>query len=487
MDKAWLVATLATPPSPRGEDLEALSDCVRTVEVRADLVGEPDPSWLRSHFNGGLLYSLRSVTTGGRFAASHSQRFQRLLTAVDGYDLVELESHLDLTPELLARIPPGKRLISWYGPIDDLAGLLDRFDHLSGFGARLYKLVTYPTRAGGELAPLALLKSLGRKDTVAFAAGPTGFWTRLVAPHLGAPLIYGRLASNGDDQDEPTIRQLVQDYGLPQMTSPDGVYGIVGNQVRHSLSPRLHNAAYRSLGRRALFVPFHAESFDSFWRELVESGSLEALGIVIRGLTVASPHKEAALAAAAMTSPMVRRAGSTNLFVRNGHGWNADTTDPEGVVLALRRHGLPLKGRRIAVIGCGGAGRAVAAALDKAGAGVTLVNRGLERGLWATRLLRLPFIRLSEFSADGFSIVVNATPVGRDDGKMPFDARRLGKDAVVVDLAYGVDPTPLIATALASGRVAIDGKEVLLIQVQQQFRMMTNQEMPIGLTRRALE
>jgi 3-dehydroquinate dehydratase/shikimate dehydrogenase len=121
--------------------------------------------------------------------------------------------------------------------------------------------------------------------------------------------------------------------------------------------------------------------------------------------------------------------------------------------------------------------------LDQAGADVTIVNRGRERGHLAVRLLGLPFVPLSDFSADGFSIVVNATPVGRDDGQMPFAVEGLSRDAVVVDLAYGQNPTPLIASAVAQGQVAIDGREVLLIQVRHQFHLMTGKEMPDDLAR----
>lgn len=485
MDKARLVATLATPLSLRGEELEAARGLVQWVEVRADLIDEPDPAWLRNHFDGKLIYSLRTTDAGGQFAGPDSERRRLLLRAAKSYDAIELESPRDLTRDILAAIATQMRLISWYGAADDSDTLLTQFKRLAGIQAHLYKLVTLPTRIGGELAPLAMLKSLGRNDTVAFAAGPSGFWTRLMAPYLGAPVVFGRLGDQGAP-DDPTIKQLVEDYGLPNLTALEKLYGIVGNPIHHSLSPRLHNAAYRSLGCSALFLPFQAQSFSDFWREVVLSPAMAGLGVTIKGLTVASPHKEAALSAAAVSSPMVKRAGSTNLFVRNGKGWKAETTDPEGVVLALRSRGLSIKGKRTAVVGCGGAGRAVAAALDQAGARVTLVNRGLERAIRATRLLGLPFVRLSDFATAGYSIVVNATPVGRDDGQVPFDIEDLSKNAVVVDLTYGVKTTPLVAGAFASGRTAIDGKEVLLIQAQRQFRIMTNQEMPPGLARDTL-
>jgi 3-dehydroquinate dehydratase/shikimate dehydrogenase len=274
---------------------------------------------------------------------------------------------------------------------------------------------------------------------------------------------------------------LIEDYNLPQLTPLREIYGIVGDPVQHSLSPRLHNAAYRALGYPALFVPFPVESFHDFWSRVVENGALESLGISMRGFTVASPHKETALNEATASSPMAQRAGSTNVFVRKNGAWKADTTDPEGVIEGLSRRGIELSGKKVAVVGCGGSGRVIAVALDQAGAVVTLVNRGVERGLRAHRLLGLPFVPLSEFTVDGYSLIVNATPVGRNTNDLPFKLKGLSQDAVVVDLVYGSQTTPLIAAAQAQGRTTIDGREVLYLQARRQFHLMTGREMPADL------
>jgi 3-dehydroquinate dehydratase / shikimate dehydrogenase len=466
--------------------LAALPDAVEYVEVRADLSGDLDPYRLRSQYAGQLLYTLRSKQEGGSFEGSAIERRRRLLEAARHYDLVDLEGERDLTRELLGAIPPHKRLISWQGAATDLSMLRSRFDRFSKVEARFYKLVAKARQVGDELLPLFFLKALGRTDCIAYTTGQTGFWSRIVAAHLGAPMIFGSLERGRGATGEPTISQLIEDYGLPSLISFDKIYGIVGSPVFHSLSPRLHNAAYRALGHRALFVPFHVESFDDFWRELVTCGKLETLGISIRGLTVASPHKEAAIGLAKASTHMVRRAGATNLFLRNNGHWEADTTDPEGVVLAILGRGIQIEHEKAAVIGCGGAGRAVAAALDQAGARVTMVNRGLERGHRAVELLGLPFVSLSEFSAEGFSIVVNATPVGRDDDQLPFEPNNLSKNAVVVDLVYGSRPTPLVSNALELGLAVIDGREVLFVQVCRQFQLMTGREMPVDLARAIL-
>src|SRR5208283_2107928 len=190
---------------------------------------------------------------------------------------------------------------------------------------------------------LLLLKELRRRDLTAVCEGKAGFWSRVLAPYFGAPLVFGTLDHNhSDDSCEPSVRQLIEDYGFPVLHPLRELYGIVGNRVFQSLSPRLHNAGYRSLCHPALFLPFHVENFDDFWREIIESSALEPLGLAIKGLTIVSPHKEAAFAAAASRSPMACKAGASNIFLRRNGSWEAHTTDTESVAGVAEKDNAPL-------------------------------------------------------------------------------------------------------------------------------------------------
>lgn len=480
MAKASLIATLITPPSTTAAELTALPDSVEWLEVRSDVVGDLNPEWLRNHFRGRLLYSLRSHDEGGYCADSLDQRHHRLTTAARLYDRVDLQGNKDLAPGLLAEVPIEKRLISWQGVAGDLSELKSRFMQLSSVPASMYKLVTSTNRISDELTSLSFLKALGRSDTVAYSLGPLGFWSRLIALQLGAPAISGMVNDTPGNSAEPAINRLIQDYGLPEVKPAKELFAIIGDPIFHSLSPRLHNSAYLARNYPALFVPLRVESFEEFWREVVQSRVLDALGLPMNGMTVASPHKEAALLTAKIVSPMARRAESANILVRNNGWWNADTTDPEVVYMASRERSVNVRKKRAAVIGCGGAGRAIAAALTRSGAGVTLINRGAKRGRHAAQLLGLPYIPLPDFSAEGYEIVVNATPVGRDDNDVPFELETLNDEVVIIDLVYGSSPTPLVENSLAREQVVIDGRDVLLTQVVRQFRMMTGNEMPPG-------
>jgi 3-dehydroquinate dehydratase / shikimate dehydrogenase len=478
MASPLLIATLLESPSPDGCELTALPASVEWLEVRADLVGDIDPDWLRNHFRGRLLYSLRNHDA--------PDRVQRLKTAARYYDRIELERETDLSDDLVQLIPPEKRLISWYGSVRELTELSERFERVSSVPAAAYKLLTNANTIAEEFLPLFLLNSLKRTDTIAFSHGPLGFWNRLLALRLGAPAIFGRAANDSSADMEPSIRKLIDDYGLPELNTIREIFAIIGNPIFHSLSPRLHNASYRAMDHAALFLPLRVSSFAEFWSEFVLSRKLDRLGMPINGMTVASPHKEEALIKAKTVSAMARQAEAANILVRNNGWWNADTTDPDVIYTASRDRSVPVKAKRAAVIGCGGAGRAIAAALVQSGAGVTLINRGAERGEHAASLLGLPYIPLRDFDAEGYDIVVNATPVGRDTAEVPFATERLNEDAVVIDLVYGSRPTPLIDTTRARRQIAIDGRDVLVAQVRHQFRMMTGKEMSIALAQQVL-
>lgn len=461
---------------------------VEWLEVRADLTGELDAEALRRASGRKLLYTLRSAAEGGASENAPARRRQRLLSAsAAGYDLVDLEGARDLAPELLAEIPPQRRLVSWHGAATDLAGLESRFEHLARVPAALCKLVPAAGQPGEELAPLLFLAKLGRRNVAAFAGGPAGLWTRLLAPRLGAPVVYGSAADLPAAPGQPSVARLVADFGLPALPPVERLFGIVGNPVARSLSPRLHNAAYRALGIPALFLPFHAETFGDFWLEVVEGVGLEVLGLPLAGLAVTAPFKEVALAVATAASPLAQRIGAANTLVRRGELWAAESTDPEGVTAPLVAKGVPVAGLEAVVIGAGGAGRSAAVGLAGAGARVTLANRGRERGEQAARDLGLPFVPLDELDPSAYGILVNATSLGREAGEPgPVSAATLSPGTMIVDLVYGRQPTLLVVEARARGLTVVDGLEVLLAQAVPQFRFLTGAELPLESGRGAL-
>jgi 3-dehydroquinate dehydratase/shikimate dehydrogenase len=479
-----LVATLDEPVQVNVGIRRRLPKGVAWVQVRADRVGDIPADWLREDFGGRLLYSLEA---SGACETDGLDRLKRLsAAAAAGYDLIELDGERDIGTGVLEAIPPEKRLICWRGKAASEAELASRFRRLSRIDARFYLLVAEARRAADGLAPLLFLRSVGRNDVTAYADGEMGLWSRILASRLGAPQMFvGSLGGSPEPSGNPGPGTMIGDFGLPFLPAFDRICGIAGALASKSLSPSLHNAAYRALGYPALFLPFPVDSFAGFWREFIESRALEQIGLSWQGLTVAAPNKEVAAALPIIRSRAALKAASANVVFRRGPTWAATTTDPIGVLAHLDRRMIP--GQRAAVIGCGGSGRAIAHALGRARASVTLVNRCQERGEQASRLLGLPFASLSGFSADGYDVIVNATPVGMRGDALPFSIRRVARHAVVVDLVYTQGTTPLVDSARAHGVRVVEGREVLRAQVERQFTRMTGLTPPPGLVAERLE
>jgi 3-dehydroquinate dehydratase / shikimate dehydrogenase len=479
-----LVATLTSWPVDQQVLSVAAEPAIRCIEVRADLTGDIDPAPLRSGFSGALLYTLRSTAEDGGCPDPAHRRRQRLIAAAERYDFVDLESARDLHPDVLSRIPPQRRILSWQGPATSAAELRDRLGQLSATGAYWYRLAPRADTHTQALAPLQLLRSIDRDDVVAYARGPAATWTRVLAARYGAPTACGWLGESPDAwaraEGELPVRRLLADYPPQALPLADRVYGIIGETTTTSMSPLMHNTAYRLLGLPALFLPFNTPDLGRCIAELTTG--LDELGIPLRGATVTAPHKEAALALASQATPHARRAAAANVLVPAAGGWLADN-EAGTIVAALSARNVAVAGQRAAVIGCGGSGRAAAAGLALAGAHVTLVNRSPWRGEYASKLLSLPFISLAEFDPRSFSILISATPV---TNTLLFQIDRLGPETVIFDLNYRPADTRLIVTARAAGHLTINGNDMLLAEVPRQFRLMTGYPMPTSEIRTAL-
>lgn len=274
--------------------------------------------------------------------------------------------------------------------------------------------------------------------------------------------------------------------------------GVLGDPVRHSLSPAMHNAALRELGLDWAYLALPVAPADL---ATVVRG-LEALDC--RGLNVTLPHKQAVAALAAELTPLAARLGAVNTLVRRVEGgWLGTNTDVEGFLAPLRE-AEGWAGAEAVVLGCGGSARAVVAGLSELGfARIRLAARNPERlaaftadcGRWAPALEGLAWESLEPALAAA-ALVVNTTPVGMASAGDPAAALRsplepaelaaLAATATVYDLIYTPRPTALLRAAAARGCRAIDGLEMLVQQGAAALRLWSGcAEVPVAAMREA--
>lgn len=267
------------------------------------------------------------------------------------------------------------------------------------------------------------------------------------------------------------------------MRPPSGstrLAAVIGDPVRHSLSPLLHNTAFAALDLDWVYVAL----------EVAPGGAAAALDAMrtlgIAGLSVTMPHKEAVAAACDELTEEAAALRAANCVVNDGGRLIGHNTDGDGFLAALAAElDLDPAGRRCVVLGAGGAARSIALALARAGAGeVAVVNRTASRAHEVAALLG-PVGRvvgpddLASVMA-GAELVVNATSLGMGtDGAVPLEVALLRPEHVVVDIIYRPLVTPLLAAARALGCRSANGISMLVHQAAIAFTHWTGQPAPV--------
>lgn len=261
---------------------------------------------------------------------------------------------------------------------------------------------------------------------------------------------------------------------------------LLGHPVAHSLSPAMQNAAFRALG-----LPHRYEALDV---------TMEALpGVVDRirsgellGANVTVPHKEAVLRLVDTWDAPTAEIGAVNTLSRTIDGRRVLGSNTDAVGFAYATREVPLEGRRVLLLGAGGAARAVLRVLFERGASVSIANRTAERARSLARSLAHPVgrePRVVEWARraelEDFDVVVNATSLGLH-GEDPLAQAMLGPGLVIVDLIPTAAPTPLARRSRAAGATVVDGLPMLLQQAASSFRIWTGQDAPVDVMRAAL-
>ncbi|MEN6440616.1 MAG: shikimate dehydrogenase [Syntrophobacter sp.] len=237
------------------------------------------------------------------------------------------------------------------------------------------------------------------------------------------------------------------------------LFAVVGNPVRHSLSPVMMNAAFESMGIPALYTAFFIDDLPEDLRTLHKTG--------FSGLSVTVPYKEIAYRLAFEVDETAEEIGAVNTLRWSSQGWEGRNTDWIGALRALSDAG-EVAGKSTLVIGAGGAARAIAYGLQRAGALVTIANRCVERGTILSEQLRCEFIPLDrlEKTRTDFEIVVQCTSLGLEGNGSgsPVSESFFRPEMTVMDIVYKPRTTPFSRAARKAGCTLVSGIEMLIYQ-----------------------
>jgi 3-dehydroquinate dehydratase / shikimate dehydrogenase len=433
-----------------------------------------------------LIATCRRREAGGHFRGSVSAEIELLRQAVDSgcrWCDVELETarHLD-AEQLRNALAPARLLVSAHDFRRLPQNLPDLIARLDASGGHAIKLAA----TTGSFAKVRELLQLvhGRRDVVAIPMGEDMIGPRILALRQGSALAYapiGQSTAPGQIRfaEVQRVYRLRRSFGAsksgPNPQTP--VFGVIGDPIGHSLSPLMHNAAFAARGNNALYLPFHVRELSDFIAVIKP--------LDIAGFSVTIPHKQRILRHLHECDPLAAEIGAVNtVMLRAGKlcGYN---TDFIGVLRAIERR-LPLASSRVLLIGAGGAARAAAFALARAGAAVSVWARRPRQAAALARAVDGEAINRQEIARRSFDAIVNCTPVGMyPHGGAPLEARELNC-RLVMDLIYRPLKTELLRRAEDRGIETISGVDMFVAQGAAQWELWMGERAPESVMRRVV-
>ncbi len=275
------------------------------------------------------------------------------------------------------------------------------------------------------------------------------------------------------------------------ITAKTKICGLIGDPIEHSVSPAMHNAAFREKGLDFVYLPFRVK------KEQLRQAIDGARVLNIVGLNITIPHKVNVIPYLDELDPLAEKIGAVNTIVNSNGSLKGYNTDASGFLKALTGRGIEPRGKKVVILGAGGASKAVSFSLAERGADLVILNRELEFD-WAVELaghlsrsfsIEVRALKLNEPNLKkalvGADILVNTTSVGmspRGD-ESPVPKRLLKPGLTVFDIVYNPLKTRLLREAEASGAEVIPGLDMLAWQGALAFEMWTGVAAPFEMMR----
>lgn len=433
------------------------------VELRLDTVRDPSAAAALAGRRKPVVITCRPKSEGGHFAGSEEERRRILAESLAlGAEFVDLEwngSCADLITQT-----GGRRIVLSHHDFNGTpADVHDKAQAMLASGAEIVKLAVTAHR----LRDCLTLRAIGqqtRVPMVLIAMGDAGVATRVLASWFGSCWSY---AGDSVAPGQIDVQRLHQEFRFRRIGARTAIYGVVGKPVSHSVSPSMHNAAFRAANLDAVYLPLAAHDYADF------TAFAEAVNLA--GASVTAPFKVQAFEQADECDPVSRRIQSVNTLRRVGAKWLGCNTDVAGFLSPLES-AMKLAGKRATVMGAGGAARSVAVALAAAGVRVTLSARRPEP---AQAIAALTGATIGDWPPPPgtWDLLINATPVGTAPNvdQSPLPAGHALDGELVYDLVYNPPETRLLRDAASAGCRTIGGLDMLVAQAQAQFEWWTEQ------------
>lgn len=467
------------------EEAEKTADI---IELRLDYVTDHSPGYVlklvetrKDFFRKPFILTYRPREQGGQQDLKFNDRL-RFWRKFEFWDLI---AYADIELDMVERLAQTKFPIPWHKVIcsqhdffETPANLYETYDRIARTPAAVIKLATKANRISDCLLLFDLMQR-GAKPVIILGMGLPGIATRILALSRGALLTFGALRRGAESASgQPTATELRELYRADQLSEHSEIYGVIGNPIGHSRSPLIHNAALKAAGRDAVYLPLEVDDAATFLRDFVHPKT-KKLDWNLRGLSVTIPHKLAVMPQLDFIDPAAQAVGAVNTIVVQGEALHGYNTDVNGAMNPLEKR-IEINGARAAIIGAGGAARAICHGLRERGAHATIYARDVQKAQLLAREFQAEAASITEFTGAA-DLLINCTPVGmqgHQEGTSPVASAALKNVQLVYDLIYNPLETQLLKDARAAGCQTLGGMEMLIGQAAEQFRLWTGEAAP---------
>ncbi|MBQ6779801.1 MAG: type I 3-dehydroquinate dehydratase [Treponema sp.] len=465
------------------------------VELRVDLLDEDERLFVRdfpSMINLPCILTIRRLNDGGQYQegeASRTMLFARALAFAEAdvrknFAYVDFEEDFHVPSLQDAALAFGTKIIRSYhemhGPIQNLKA---RLDAMRTTGFEIPKIACMPRSLADVTEMFKEAEKLEPFQQILCAMGPLGFPTRVLSGRLNSFLTYTTAkellpqmtVNNGMPIGHIDPKTLSDVYRFRQLNKDTVNFGITGWPLKVTSSPKIHNKKFDSNGMNAVFLQFPSET--------VNDAFMFAKLLDLKGFSVTIPHKEKIISLLNETDTNVKKIGACNTVI-NDHGiWKGFNTDAPGFKKALVEFtGLSdLTGKKVAIIGAGGASRAIAYALKELGAEVCVFNRTITRARTVAELFGFSYATLGPESLSTLhefsDIIVQTTSKGMgaegtpNQDNDPLYFYDFNGTEMLYDIIYSPEITPVMVRAKEAGCKVCNGLSMLHYQGDEQFKL----------------
>ncbi|WP_420420611.1 shikimate dehydrogenase [Simkania sp.] len=445
------------------------------IELRLDLLKDlQHVSKLKSLCKLPVIFTLRKKDQGGKFEGNEQNREAKLLELLAlKPDYVDLE--FDVDPSFVEKVHqnfPDVAIICSSHDFDKTpADLEQKLKQMTHMRASIYKIATYANSSLDSLRMLSFILQK-RREGVSLAGmcmGPHGDMTRILAPVVDSLLCYTSLSSEAETAPgQVPVDTLEEIYHFSSLNRQTKVYALIGDPVEQSIGHLAHNALFKKLKEDAVYIKIlvQAQEVGAFFQAMKK--------LPFYGFSVTMPLKEKVGEHLDRINPEAKKIGAINTLNLKEESWEGFNTDASGALDAIEEK-QKVAGKKVVILGAGGAARALAYETIERRGEVLIVNRTGEKAKKLAKQLGCEGFALDKWTKPSYDILMNTTPVGMTmKGSSLIPESALLKDAVVFDAIMHLKETPLLILAKNKGCQIVYGNEMFTRQAVKQAEIWLN-------------